>query len=269
DTHYTPASASETPDQPPVSLTNTSSWTYCGPVLTPDAFSLPSSFHTWSQATISGPLLPRLLPFLHFLRSFLKEKGVDYYWLTIRATKKTDEYDVVRWHTDDIFFDVEGELNRVSPSTKAPHQQSKSKRTIRERYWKLATTLLGPSTLFLRDGDRARQALREAKLAEQRVRGPHTCRTFRCLSCLDAIESIRHNLANELGQEEKAQPASGEVAFFRLGDESGAVHSEPPVTEDRIFVNVVPGTEDELTRLMGRWGLGFPRAWCFGVPATF
>jgi hypothetical protein len=234
-------------------------------------------------------LLPRLLPFLHFLDRFLKEKGVNCYWLTIRAMKKTDAYDVVRWHTDDIFFDVEGEQNRTDPPTMVPNKHQKSRASVREKirdlsprrkkkehikvdkckYWKLATTLLGPSTLFLRDGDRARESLRAAKLAEQRVRGPHTCRTFRCLSCLDAIESIRYNLAKELGQEATAQPARGEVAFFRLGDEDGAVHSEPPVTEDRIFVNVVPGTEDELTRLMGRWGLGFPRAWCFGVPAAF
>jgi hypothetical protein len=226
---------------------------------------------------------------LHFLDRFLKEKGVDCYWLTIRAMKKTDEYDVVRWHTDDIFFDVEGEQNRTNTPTIVPDKHQKSRASVREKirdlsprrkkkeyakadkckYWKLATTLLGPSTLFLQDGDRAREGLRAAKLAEQRVRGPHTCRTFRCLSCLDAIESIRHNLAKELGQEATAQPAHGEVAFFRLGDEDGAVHSEPPVTEDRIFVNVVPGTEDELTRLMGRWGLGFPRAWCFGVPAAF
>jgi hypothetical protein len=59
------------------------------------------------------------------------------------------------------------------------------------------------------------------------------------------------------------------MAFFRLGDDEGAVHSEPVCDTDRIFVNVIPGTEEELTSLMARWGMEFPRAWCFGVPVGF
>jgi hypothetical protein len=92
---------------------------------------------------------------------------------------------------------------------------------------------------------------------------------MRCLGCLDAVEAVRHTLARELADDEVESPRYGEVAFFRLGDEEGGVHSEPPCHGDRIFVNVVPGTEDELRNLMGRWGLGFPRAWCFGVPVAF
>jgi hypothetical protein len=35
---------------------------------------------------------------------------------------------------------------------------------------------------------------------------------------------------------------------------------------DRIFVNVVPGSDEELKGLLAKWGLEWPRAWCFGVP---
>jgi hypothetical protein len=59
---------------------------------------------------------------------------------------------------------------------------------------------------------------------------------------------------------ETESPAAGEVAFFRLGDEEGAVHSEPRCDTDRIIVNVIPGTEQELRMLMERWSMGFPRA---------
>lgn len=133
----------------------------------------------------------------------------------------------------------------------------------------MASTLLGPGTLFLKDGVRARRIQRQAKQAECNKRGEHTCTQFRCLGCLDAVEAVRQTLAMEFANEEVESPEHGEVAFFRLGDEEGAVHSEPPCHTDRIFINVVPGTEDELKALMGRWGLGFPRAWCFGVPVAF
>ncbi|PSN74529.1 hypothetical protein BS50DRAFT_18058 [Corynespora cassiicola Philippines] len=255
------AAAQHAQDLPPISLLNTSTWTYCGPILSPTSSHLPPSFHTWSAATVSGPLLPRLLPFLSFLQDFLCKAGVQHYWLTIRATKATADYDTARWHTDDIFFDSDGEKDRVGLKP----GKSKKKRG----YWKLATTLLGPSTLFLHEGDRARKIQREAKRAECEKRGEHTCTSMRCLGCTDTVEAVRQTLARVLATEQVDRPEYGEAAFFRLGDVEGAVHSEPQCNTDRIFVNVVPGTEKELRSLMGRWGMTFPRAWCFGVPIPF
>jgi hypothetical protein len=258
----------------PLTLLNTSTWTYCGPLLTSSATSLPPSFHTWVSSTIRGPFLPRLLPFLRFLHGFLSQAGTQHYWLTIRATRPTSKYDTTRWHTDDLFFDHDGEKDRVEPGHASKRRKSSRRRKRKEdvakrTYWKLATTLLGPSTLFLKDGMRARHTQRAAKRAECAKQGEHTCTQFRCLGCLDAVEAVRQTLAAEFAHEEVERPQYGEVAFFRLGDEEGAVHSEPACREDRIFVNVVPGTEEELKALMGRWGLSFPRAWCFGVPVAF
>ncbi|KAF2191777.1 hypothetical protein K469DRAFT_718793 [Zopfia rhizophila CBS 207.26] len=243
---------------PPLTLHNTSSWTYCGPLLPLISSDLPSSLHTWISHTISGPFMPRLLPFLTFLHSFLRKAGAEHYWLTIRATKPTSEYDTERWHTDDIFFDYDGEKDRVGLN-----QQGRS------GYWKLATTLLGPHTLFLKDELKAREVQRSTKRRECEKRREHACSSFRCLGCLDAVEAVRQTLAREFENKEVESPAFGEVAFFRLGDTEGAVHSEPPCTCDRIFINVIPGTSDELKSLMERWGLSFPRAWCFGVPVAF
>lgn len=255
-------------DLPPIILLNTSTWTYCGPLLPLTPSALPPSFHTWSASTITGSFLPRLLPFFRFLNTFLKEAGAQHYWLTIRATKPTTEYDTVRWHTDDLFFDYDGEKDRLGLDQK--QRQKRRRRKKNPGYWKLATTLLGPGTLFLRDGTHARRTQRAAKAAECASRGEHTCTDFRCLGCLDAVEAVRQTLAKSFEHEVVESPEYGEAAFFRLGDEEGAVHSEPPCHTDRIFVNVVPGSEDELRGLMGRWGMGaFPRSWCFGVPMGF
>lgn len=180
----------------------------------------------------------------------------------------------MRWHTDDLFFDYDGEKDRVGLSQaprkgdQAKGNKNKEKDQKNKAYWKLATTLLGPGTLFLRDSIQARRTQRAAKAAECAKRGEHTCSNFRCLGCLDAVEAVRQTLAKSFASDEVESPKYGQVAFFRLGDEEGAVHSEPPCHQDRIFVNVVPGGEDELRGLMARWGMGFPRAWSFGVPAV-
>ncbi|KAK8074229.1 hypothetical protein PG994_005128 [Apiospora phragmitis] len=87
-------------------------WSYCSPLLVvgPDSDAatqqLPSSLHEWSAAALTGGsvLLGRLLPFLAFVNRFVAENGLDHYWLTIRATTPTAEYDRPRWHTDDMFF---------------------------------------------------------------------------------------------------------------------------------------------------------------------
>ncbi|KAF2734339.1 hypothetical protein EJ04DRAFT_393702, partial [Polyplosphaeria fusca] len=256
------SSTSSLDDLEPIKLLNTSTWTYCGPLLSPAADALPTSFHTWSNSTISGSLLPRLLPLLSFLHTFLTSAKIHNFWLTIRATKSTPAYDTPRWHTDDIFFDHPGTSSRLSPAPSPSLNPT--------RYWKLAATLLGPPTLFLPlpINPSALTSLRTTRKHALSAR-PHPCFSPRCTTCLDALDAARHVLATSFSSLPTVSPPPGSLAFFRLGDAEGAVHSEPACAEDRVFVNVVPGSEEELRGLMGRWGMGFPRSWSFGVPVGF
>jgi hypothetical protein len=241
---------------------NTSSWTYSGSLLPACSKSLPASFHAWSSLTVSDPstLLHRLLPLLSFLQNYLSDAGVHCYWLTIRASKPTKEYDERRWHVDDDFFspDFDGR------AMQAPAPRNQSNRKSSER-WKVCATLLGPSTVFLTDNDSALKTLRDTK-AKQRISHQHTCTSIRCLGCSTYADSVRHSLSHSLSAFPTTSPAPKEVAFFRLGSRHGAVHSEPTCDVDRIFVNVVPGSDEELKGLLAKWGLEWPRAWCFGVP---
>jgi len=87
-----------------ITLNTSSSWTNCGPLLTLDEGRLPCSFYRWAQATVKGPLLTRLLSFLAFVHEFLRANNLSNYWLTIRASTGSDEFNIPRWHTDDLFF---------------------------------------------------------------------------------------------------------------------------------------------------------------------
>ncbi|KAF1847841.1 uncharacterized protein K460DRAFT_374814 [Cucurbitaria berberidis CBS 394.84] len=264
------------PKAPDESLTlhNTSSWTYCGPLLVPNSTSLPPSFHSWSAQTTSDPsiLLDRLLPLLSFLHTFLSEANAQNYWLTIRATTPTNEYNTPRWHTDDDFFSTTTTTttnNNNEPEVEDTDIPSNPHSSTKNRCWKLATILLGPPTLFIEDNAPALDTLRHTKAHHRETMSEHACTSIRCLGCATYAASLRHSLSTSLAASKTASPGPNEVAFFRIGDEEGAVHSEPKCDVDRIFVNVVPGTESELRRLMARWGMGFPRAWCFGVPVGF
>ena len=247
-------------EEQPLEVHNASSWTYCGPLLTPSGDQLPPSFHTWGALTFSAPsiLLDRLLPLLAFLADFLPRAGAHHYWLSIRASKPTHEFDTPRWHTDDNLFTQNMGVEEVS-----------GKDAVESQRWKLAATLLGPSTLFLADSAHGRWVQSEAKRKECEKRVDHVCTSIRCVGCSDAGDVVRQTLMEALCNEQVVSPAQGEVAFFRIGDEEGVVHSEPRCNVDRIFVNVTPGTEVDLRGLMGRWQMGFPRAWCFGVPVGF
>lgn len=229
-----------------ITLQRTSSWMYSGPLLPLSDPQLPQSYHEWHKATIHGSLTASLLSFLSYANHFLSAAGINHYWLTIRATTPTTDFDEPRWHTDEDFFQGE--------------------KLIRTQ-WKLVTTLLGPGTLFIEDAKSARAIETKVKLGVQEEHKDHLCTSFNCLGCSTASAAVRRRLADNLSGHKTTQATSGECCFFRIGQEQGAVHSEPPQDCDRVFVNIVPGTEEELQELMAKWGMTtFPRSWSIGLP---
>ncbi|KAJ5921309.1 hypothetical protein N7466_009635 [Penicillium verhagenii] len=300
-----------------ISLKTTSSWTYCGPLLSLDPDLLPSSFTTWADATINGSLLDPLLSFLEFVHDFLTTNNISNYWITVRADTGSHEYDIPRWHTDDLFFSPPPpqppaaaarphthrrrsslaifnplplpytkrptSTSRPKHKTPAPHEDEDNTHLLKDYIpppaqittsvqnptnWKLTTTLLGPGTLFIEHATSpdARETQRRIKRAVRAENPGHICASVRCVGCASASESVRARLAAELDTHKVVQARAGEYVFFRVGEELGAVHSEPRSNGDRIFVNVVPGYEADLKCLMAKWGMEFPRAWCVGLP---
>jgi len=293
----------------PITLNESAYWTYCGPLLTLEEPSLPTSFHTWAQTTINGSLLTPLFSFLAYVHNFLVANNLAHYWLTVRATKGSNEFDIPRWHTDDLFFTP---LPSPSPSSTASssrwsnlkfpkrvndsvRQQRKNQHFNSRKHsrisatgtyptlstpaqiftpnpnppnWKLSTTLLGPGTIFIdkKSSKIAREIQTTTKKDVRNMNPDHICLSIRCLGCASSAETIRTRLATDLKPHGIVQARMGECVFFRVGEKEGAVHTEPRSHGDRIFVNVVPGSEVDLKCLMAKWGMEFPRAWCVGLP---
>ncbi|KAI1495340.1 hypothetical protein F5X96DRAFT_675907 [Biscogniauxia mediterranea] len=236
-------------------------WSYCGPLLSGAAADLPDNLHEWAAAALSSSLLPLLLPFLAFANEFIRSRGLDHYWLTIRATKATGEFDRPRWHTDELFFSNGGGFRFMPPPPPSPREKQQQQPLDLETDWKICTTLLGPPTLFIPPAHQARA--RDTQRATRRaLAADHACTSIRCVGCAAAADAVRERLAAQLAPLGHVQAGPGKCAFFRIGPDAGAVHSEPRMSEgDRVFVNVVPGRRDELGALMTKWGMSFPRSW--------
>ncbi|KAI0517241.1 hypothetical protein F5B22DRAFT_114871 [Xylaria bambusicola] len=237
-------------------VTHNAFWSYCGPILK-ESTDLPPNFQEWTRAALSGSLLPRLMPFLRFVNEVLRDHKLDHYWLTIRATKATSEFDQPRWHTDDMFFSARGGGLRAVP------REDDGKKTLDlQTDWKLCTTLLGPSTMFI-PAEHQAKARKTQRSTRKALATDHDCASIRCIACAATSDAVREQLSIDLRNMGVMQAASGECAFFRIGQENGAVHSEPCMNGgDRIFVNVVPGKKDELKNLTSKWGMNsFPRSW--------
>jgi len=260
------------PDEkhPALSVNGNAFWSYCGPLIDPAASkdpesSLPANFFDFTTETFTGPLLCRLVPFLAFIKTLLLSRGLHHYLLTVRASIPTHEFDRPRWHSDELFFTTnnDGVLPGTRIGVKSEQKNRKRSDDTSGTNWKICTTLLGPSTMFvpLRHQASARTKQEAARLAAST---DHTCLSIRCVGCASAADAVRHELDQTLAQfsHEAAEP--GECAVFKVGRDSGAIHSEPCMsegTDGRIFVNVIPGTEDELKSLLERWGMEFPRQW--------
>ncbi|KAI2467464.1 hypothetical protein F4781DRAFT_444227 [Annulohypoxylon bovei var. microspora] len=275
------ASAAQQPP-PDLSVKNDAFWSYCGPLLAEEG-DLPASLHDWARAVLRGSLLPLLLPFLAFANEVLAAEGLDHYWLTIRATRATPEFDRPRWHTDDLFFSRGGCGLREPPTaSSASLATSSAKATARiktklqaavrapaapapeldlQTDWKLCATLLGPPTLFIPSASQA-LARHTSRLAKLSLSTPHPCTSLRCAACAATSDAVRASLCTSLASLGLVQARPGQCAVFRIGGERGAVHSEPSLGRgDRVFVNVVPGRRAELAGLVAKWGMGFPRSW--------
>jgi len=245
--------------QDKVSVKRTAYWSHCGPLIDTSE-GLPSTFHDFEKRTFTGSVQNRLIPFLSRANSVLREKGFQHYFLTIRASTPTHEFDRPRWHTDELFFT--DTLPGTRLGLKSPYSQAHQNNGTN---WKICTTLLGPSTLFL--PHQHQSSAREAQESARRAASTeHNCSFLTCIACAAASNAVRNELVATLGRCGAEVAELGECAVFKVGREFGAVHSEPCMSEGetgRVFVNVVPGTEGELKELMGRWGMEFPRQWEF------
>ncbi len=135
-------------------------------------------------------------------------------WVTVRTFKREEAF-IPRWHTDGYYY---------SP--------------YKGLAYKVAITLKGAGTLFYDMPKEEREAF--YKIHSDDGHG-------------NSIEG-RGKLAKLIGASKAHQPKPYTGVAFIVGDpDTAAVHSEPPIDEDRIFISVLPGSKEQIQELRDRW----------------
>ena len=136
-------------------------------------------------------------------------------WFTIRAFTPIDDFDIPRWHTDGTFYD---------------------KTDVDQR--KVAMTLKGPGTLLNNLPQSLRQTFNSVARSFESD-SPENRRT---------LEKLVDPVNTQAG-------TAGQGTIFIVGsDERAAVHSEPPIHSERLFMSLLPGTREQIAELRERWG---------------
>lgn len=136
-------------------------------------------------------------------------------WVSIRAFVPSDDYDTPRWHKDGWFFNTPEGYQR-----------------------KVAIVLKGASTLF------------NNMPKSQQVAFDELCNALSS----DQLKVENRRKIAELVDSGLTQTAKeDEGSIFVVGSNRAAIHSEPPIHSERIFLSIVPGTKEQIEELRSNW----------------
>ncbi|MBX9786736.1 MAG: hypothetical protein K2Y08_05300 [Alphaproteobacteria bacterium] len=140
------------------------------------------------------------------VKDVLKASGQETAWIAVRAFTPTPEYNIPRWHTDGYYY--------------KPY----------EHQYKFVVTLKGQSTLFYKLPSDMRTQFFLLQ-DDYKIQDNHK----------------RKSLANMLNEPSRRfQPKLAQMATYIVGSDNSAIHSEPPISEARLFLSILPGSRSQI-----------------------
>ncbi len=153
-----------------------------------------------------------------FVNEVVKTSGQESAWVVLRASEPRPDFKIPRWHTDGNYY--------------KPYGQNVPKCVL---------TLKGPQTLFY-----PATLVEEGELLE------------RLRKTQDQFDlKFRAEVASLFDKSKILSPVAAEGAVFNVGlNENGGVHSEPDINQQRLFLALVLGSNQQIVEL-GRHMNGF------------
>lgn len=182
-------------------------------------------------------ILTRLI--VRIIHSFQGTVNKPSAWITIRISEPHHGFDIPRWHMDGRYF---GEND--TPSLK------------------LVTTLKGPPTLLsnskqknirqdiqnLNFGKPMHKLYQQLKIASQKNDKKQIYELQEKIKNLRITS--REKIVKILDEKTITQMDNGQAAIYTVNNSDyGCIHSEPPITQNRIFMSILPGTIDEINEM--------------------
>ncbi len=159
------------------------------------------------------------------VQKIVRDLRAESFWLTMRIPNKSNLFDVPRWHQDGYYY---------SP--------------FRGFMYKIALTLKGPTTLFYNISSQDRKKFDE--IFDRKIEYKDENGQLQRESYGDTIEG-RKELDKDIDHSKVHQPKLYTGTVFIVGD-NAAVHSEPPIHSDRIFISIVPGSKKQIQELQNK-----------------
>jgi hypothetical protein len=146
----------------------------------------------------------------------------EYYWISIRIVDFTHGFDIPRWHRDGSFFDID-KLNQS----------------------KFVTVIKGPGTLLKENTIENKKIYDEINTKRRaELNSQKNQEEFKIID-----NKYREKFADALKESETKQINNDEGLIFFVGDENSAIHSEPKMDSQRMFISILPGDEDDIMKL--------------------
>ena len=162
--------------------------------------------------------------------------------MDIRVAMPNNLYDIPRWHKDGNYFSHD--INETNTS-------------------KFLTVLKGPGTLLIKSTKRVNEIYNKHLEQERSELTPESSME----ECNKVANKYRHILANKLSKEPVVQLKNNQALIFFTGTtkkgvpieemnmDKGALHSEPKMDSPRMFISILPSTEENIMGLKKKWNL--------------
>lgn len=157
-----------------------------------------------------------------------KNTSYKHFWLTIRSFIPTDDYKNTRWHTDGRFFSTD------------------------RKQFKIVSIPKGASTLLKEPNDKTREKF--VKISAKQTK--ELSKDYSKENFVKVIKKYGKKLQKILEKSETFTIKNNQYLEFNTGSQgfgTGAIHSEPDISEPRLFFSLVLGTEEEVKELDARW----------------
>ena len=174
-------------------------------------------------------------------KKVLKGYNMEHFWMDIRVSIPNNDYDIPRWHKDGNFF---------------PNERYDEKNTS-----KFVTVMKGPGTLLIKGTKRINKIYNKNFRQEMSELTPDSP----IAKSVEVADKYRAILAKKLSKEPVVQVKNNEALIFFTGVtkkgvpiqevdwSTGALHSEPKIDAPRMFISILPSTEDNIMALKKRW----------------
>jgi hypothetical protein len=148
-------------------------------------------------------------------------------WVCVRASIPTKEFTIPRWHLDGYYY-----------------------KPYIDNQYKAAVALKGPRTLFFNASNEQRKALSDYQLSIQTDEKGEIDKDK-----MIVLANNQKMFLNNIFNKSMAITAdSGQGTIFLAGD-NGAIHSEPDIASQSLFVSILPGSRVQIEELADRWNI--------------